>query len=405
MPERWSDRAGGDTAGSLVLAASQSREGIPADRCAASVNLVVEPCDDSLADRSAKLIEQSARLPGVLLDLEDGSLCGSAAVRSLFTYRLERFQIVVDQWLIVERGWAWCLSGGTDTVGFPHDGPLLEAIAATLELPDEGLPGDEIDGLPEDVAEAVEQELDAATDAVPTALVGSVGDLVALADHAGGGEVPAARVAAARSAVTSSGGPATDELSELLDPIREHTRQLTLQVDDHHLRGWIAIDGATVLFPDGGDRAVLQRIPTGALPVALVEHIPNTAAAAQRPDVSLDVSAGVLASLVATFTLPTSMALDPSQDGLVALANGLRSWWRLEIREGAGEASPRIVEGLQTADGPWRVVAHDHMVRLEPIRPRDVFRTLCGELRPQRALPRPLSSLRSIPRNFDDHLP
>jgi hypothetical protein len=99
------------------------------------------------------------------------------------------------------------------------------------------------------------------------------------------------------------------------------------------------------------------------------------------------------------------MALDPNREGLVALANGLRSWWRLEIREGAGEASPRVVEGLHTADGPWRVVAHDHMVRLEPIRPRDVFRTLCGELRPQRALPRPLSSLRSIPRNFDDHLP
>jgi len=343
----------------------------------------VESCHESLAGRSATLIQQTARLPGyVLLDLEDGSLGGRAAVRSLYTYRLERFQIVVDQWLIVERGWAWCLSGGTDTVGFPQDAPLLEAIAATLELPEEGLPGDEIDSLPKDVAEDVERGLEGATDAAAKALVGSAGDLVALADDAAGGEVPAARVAAARSAVTSSGGPATDELSELLDPIREHTRQLTLQVDDHHLRGWIAIDGATVLFPDGGDRAVLQRIPTEALSVALVQHIPNMVAASERPDEGFDIPAGVLASLVATLTLPPSITLDPSRGGLAALANGLRSWWRLEIRERAGEGGPRIVEGLHTKDGPWRVVAHDHMVRLEPIRPRDVFRTLCAELRP-----------------------
>ncbi len=64
--------------------------------------------------------------PGyVLLDLEDVSLGGRGAVRSLFTYRLKGFPIIVDQWLIVDRGWAWWLSGGTDTVGFCEETPLL----------------------------------------------------------------------------------------------------------------------------------------------------------------------------------------------------------------------------------------------------------------------------------------
>ncbi len=344
----------------------------------ASVNLLVEPCPDSLAGRSATTrVEQSARLPGyVLLDLEETSLGGWAAVRSLFTYRLERFQIVVDQWLVVKRGWAWCLSGGTDTVGFCEDAPLLEAIAETLELPDEGLSGDEIDLLPEDVERGLQPDADGAA----KALVGPADAVLALADDAAGGEVPAARVAAARDAVAGAGGLATDELGELLDPICDHTRALTLQVDDHQVLGWIASDAATMLLPDDADRAVLHRMPTAALPVALVEQIPNTVAAPERADEPFDISPGVLASLLASFTLPTSMTPAPSREGVVALANGLRSWWRLDIRERRGEAAPRIVEGLHTRDGPWSLVAYDRMARLEPIRPRDVFRTLCGEL-------------------------
>lgn len=146
VPGDWLDRAGEATAGPFALAASQRRDGVAPDRCVASVNLVAERCLDSIADRSAAtLADQSARLPGyVLLDLEEVSLAGRPAARSLFTYQLDGFQVVVDQWLMVERGWAWYLSGGTDTIGFAKDATVLEAIAATLELTDAGA-GDEID--------------------------------------------------------------------------------------------------------------------------------------------------------------------------------------------------------------------------------------------------------------------
>ena len=383
MPEAWTDRTGGDSGGPFLIAASQDREDVPRDRCVASVNLVVEPCDDPLHERSAAVVaEQSSRLPGyVLLDLEHVSLVGHAAVRSLFTFPLDPFQIVVDQWLIVERGWAWCLSGGTDTIGFPQDAPVLEAIAATLELPREGPSRDAIE---EPRAADGQAALDTETDLTTRALLGAASDLLALSDEAAGMEVPAARTAAARAALAESAAPASDELvallDELLDPVREHARTLELQVDDDLVLGWIAGDTATLLAPEGDDLALLRRVPTVALPGAVVGHIPSVPAASGRASEALEMPPGVLAGVVATRTLPVSIMPGAARDGLLALTRALQAWWRLEIRDRHREAPARILEGFHADDGPWSLVSHDDMVRVEPSRPRDLFRTLCREL-------------------------
>ncbi len=366
-----------------MLAASRGRDGTPPDRCAANVNLVAEPCDDSLDDRSAAtLVAQSATLPGyVLLDSEDVSLGGRAAVRTLFTYPLDRFQIVVDQWLIVQGGWAWCLSGGTDTIGLAQDEPVLEAIATTLELPPGGPAGAGIYG---PRAGDVGRALEAGTDLAARALAGPAGALLALADDAAGLSVPAARTTAARDALAESGGLAADELAallgELLGPVRDHACQLELQVEDELVLGWIAGDAAAVLAPEGADLGVLERMPTAALPVALVGHIPATPAAPERPGEPLELPPGVLANVLATRALPAAIVPGPARDALLGLTRGLRAWWRLEIGDRHRESPARHVEGLHADDGPWRLLAHDDLVRLEPVRPRDVFRTLCTEL-------------------------
>lgn len=366
-----------------MLAASRDRDDFPPDRCVASVNLVAEPCGDSLESRSAATLdEQRARLPGyVLLDLENASLAGRAAVRSLFTYRLDHFQIVVDQWLIVERGWAWSLSGGSDTIAFPEDAAVLEAIAATLELPVEP---PTVDGVGDPRAADAARALEADTDVAPRRLDGSARHLLALVDEAAGVDVSTARAASARDAIAETAGLAAAELTELavelLGPVRDHSHQLELQIEADLVLGWLAGDEATLLAPDGADLAVLRRVPTAALPVALVGQIPSLPASPARPGEPLELPPGVLANVLATRTLPTATMPGPARDALLALTRGLRAWWRLEIGDRHREAAVRIVEGLHVEDGPWRLVAHEDVVRLDPVRPRDVFRTLCDEV-------------------------
>lgn len=389
VPEGWTERARGDGSGPLLLAASRERDGIPPGRCVTSVNLVAEPCDDPLDERSAATIAgQREHLPGfVLLDVERGSLVGRAAVRSLFSYRLDPFQIVVDQWLIVEGGWAWCLSGGTDTVGFPDAARVLEGIAATLELPGELPARDGTEAPP--AATVPGDEFPTGADVDPPALVATESDLLAVVQDTAGLDIPAKRADAARYALARradlSGDGLTERLDALLAPVRAHARRIELHVDGDLILGWIAGDSATLLAPEGDDLAVLWRVAPAELPVALAGSIPSLPAASERPSDGLELPPGVLASVLATGGLPDPIMPGAGRDTLLARTDGLRAWWRLEVHDRHVEVPPRIVEGLDADDGPWSLSARDDMARLEPIRPRDLFARLCRELASQAA--------------------
>lgn len=205
-----------------------------------------------------------------------------------------------------------------------------------------------------------------------------------MADEAVGFEVPLARTAAARNALAESGGLTTRELDarldDLLAPARDHRRRLELQVDDDLAVAWIAGDTATLLAPRDADLAVLLRVPAAALPVALVGQIPSFPATPERSSEPLALPSDVLADVLATRHLPPAIVPGPDHDALLALTHTLRAWWRLAIADHDHEASARVVEGLHTSDGPWRLVAHGDLVRLEPTRPRELFRTLCAEV-------------------------
>lgn len=374
-----------------MLAASQPRSRNSGGGAVASVNLVAKRCHESLQDRSAAtLLEQRTHLPGfVLLDREDVSLAGHAAVRTLFTYPLDGFQIVVDQWLIVERGWAWCLSGGTDTIGFPGDAAMLASIAGTLELPTREIAGVHI----HDPSGAdAQQAFEADTNAEARPLAGAASDLLALVEDAARLNAPKPRSAATRAALEEAGGFAPGELAtvidELLEPVRAHTCRLELQVDEDLVLGWIAGDATTLLAPGGPELAILRRMPTATLPVALVAYIPSLPRARARSgEEPFDVAPGVLATVIATATAPVGTAPGPGREALPALARGLRAWWRLETGERDGETCAHAIEGLHSDGGPWRVVAHHQLVRVEPVRPREVFGALCEQLLGNRVCP------------------
>jgi hypothetical protein len=268
VPDDWEEQTGGPWA--LAARAPRSGPGV-----VASVNVIAERTTDDLATRSATtLAQERALMPGfVLLDRAETTLAERPAVRTLFSYNLDDAQIVVDQWLVVAGGVATCLSGGSDTFGFPAAAGLLEAIAASLELPGEAeteasakVPEAELPGLP------IEVVTDAAVEEPP---------------------------------------------------------QLTLRVGEATVLGWCEDDRAAVLAPDEG---VLRRMPAALLPVELATRIPATAAA-ERPEEPLELPPGVLAAVVATRAVPSAVLPGPDADRLRELAGGLQAWWRLE-REG-----------------------------------------------------------------------
>lgn len=320
----------------------------------ANANLVAEPCAGGLADFAATTLEeQRAAMPGfLLLDLEHASLDGRPAIRTLLTYRLDHAQLVVDQWLAVEHGVAWCLSCGTDTFDLERDATRLEAVAAGVELP----------GPPLDAAEPVAPR--PRGDAEPPPPLPEEPSVVA----------PEPELLA----LVEAGAPTPDGPRRvLLDVVAASTRRLELHVDDTLALGWIAGDAAVLLTPEPEGRARLARVPLAALPVELATRIPAGPAVDGRDPEPLELPPGVLAALLATRKVPDAVLPGSARDALAELAAGLGAWWRLEIH---GDVAAVALEGLAAADGPWRIDAGDSLVRLEPTRPRDLFVALCAAL-------------------------
>jgi hypothetical protein len=305
VPDGWEEQTGG---GPWALAARAPRTG---SGVVASVNVIAERTEDDLATRSATtLAQQRALMPGfVLLDRGETTLDERPAMRTLFTYNLDAAQIVVDQWLVVAGGVATCLSGGSDTFGFPAAAGLLEAIAASLELPGEA-------------------ETDTSAD-VPEV------------------ELPAPPI-------------------EVVPDGRAEPPDLLLRVGETTAAVWREDDAVLVRADD-----VLRRMPAALLPVELATRISATAAT-ERPEEPLELPPGVLAAVVATRAVPAAVLPGPDVDRLRDLAGGLEAWWRLE-REGEP-----VLEGLDTADGPWRVEPAGEFMRLTPLAPRALFAALCA---------------------------
>jgi hypothetical protein len=325
VPDFWEDQG----AGPWALAACAPR-GADDHGVVASVNVLAERTAETLDERAAvTLTQQRVGFPGfVLLDHARTELAGRPAVRTLFTYHLDGHQIVVDQWLVVADGIATVVSGGTDTTGFSGVAQLLEAIAASLELP----------------TERPEQET---SSAVPDV------------------ELPDLPLAAFEGTE-----------ADLLDAIEPDAPRLELRVGDASVLAWRDRDEAAVLAPEPAGRAVLTRMPAALLPVELATRIPASAAADERSDEPIELPPGVLAAVIATREVPAAVLPGPARDRLRELAAGLGDWWRLE-RHADGREEP-LLEGVSAEDGPWRIVAAGDEMRLEPIRPRELFAALCA---------------------------
>ena len=85
----------------------------------------------------------------------------------------------------------------------------------------------------------------------------------------------------------------------------------------------------------------------------------------------------MLAAVLATREVPPAVLPGEARDLLRELAAGLRAWWRLEHHDGAGGVQARA-EGISTDDGPWRIAPAGDVMRLEPVRRRDLFAALCA---------------------------
>jgi hypothetical protein len=325
VPDFWEDPGEGPWALAARAPRSTDDHGV-----VASVNVIAERTADTLDERGATtLAQQRAAFPGfVLLDHARVTLAAQPAVRTLFTYHLDGAQIVVDQWLVVAAGIATCVSGGTDTAGFPTTAGLLEAIAVSLELP-------------------TSPPQDATSSEVPEV------------------ELPELPIVAVEGA--------EDELLALIEP---DAPRLELRVDDGSVLAWRDADEAAVLAPEPAGHAVLTRLPAALLPVELATRIPASAGADERSDEPIELPPGVLAAVIASRGVPDAVLPGTARDRLRELAAGLGSWWRLE-RHADGRAEP-LLEGLSADDGPWRIVEAGEVMRLEPIPPRELFQALCA---------------------------